>query len=280
MKRKFVKTVSALCMLAVIMGCSVDNKGENSVKGVNAGEKPSLTAVQDTAVTPTAAPTEVVEPETCCETVSVIGVADESNPENWFAINEIEDDLFKRIYGKSFKANCTVPREDLRYLTVAHYTGNGDEVKKGELICHRLIADDMIDIFHNLYAAKYPIERLELVDNYDADDRKSMTANNTSCFNFRVVAGSKNLSNHALGLAIDINPLYNPYVKKQKDGSLYVSPKNGTPYAKRSGNFKYKIDENDLAYKEFIKHGFTWGGHWKTMQDYQHFEKKIPGLKY
>lgn len=190
-----------------------------------------------------------------------------------FTIAEIDDDLFERIKGKSYKSNCTVPRSELRYLEVLHYTPSG-EVKVGELICNKSIAEDLVDIFRNLYDAKYPIERMVLIDEYDADDTESMRANNTSCFNFRKVAGQKNLSKHAYGKAIDINPLYNPYVKARKDGSLYVSPENGKAYADRSKDFPMKIDKEDLCYKEFIKHGFKWGGDWKTLKDYQHFQKE------
>lgn len=184
-----------------------------------------------------------------------------------FEIREIDDEIFDRIKGKSYKDNCNVPLDQLRYLTIAHYDGEGN-VKQGELICNAMIAEDLLEIFQNLYAAEYPIERMELIDEYEADDRKSMQANNTSCFNFRKVAGSTKLSKHATGLAIDINPLYNPYVKGN-----YVSPEEGKPYADRSKEFEYKIDTDDLCYKEFIAHGFTWGGAWNSLKDYQHFEK-------
>lgn len=274
MKKRIIQVVSALCVVAVVMGCSLENRGENSSKRSVSNDSGSTINVKEEATPDTL--DSVVEEVVVAETTPV---AADSGYDSWFEIKDIDDDLFNRIYGVSFKKDCTVPREDLRYLTVAHYTLDG-EVKKGELICNKLIADDLMDIFKNLFNARYPIERMELVDNYDADDRKSMTANNTSCFNFRVVAGSTNLSNHARGLAIDINPLYNPYVKKQKDGSLYVSPKNGRKYADRKADYPYKIDENDLLYKEFIKHGFIWGGHWQSLKDYQHFEKKFPGLKY
>ncbi len=101
-----------------------------------------------------------------------------------------------------------------------------------------------------------------------------MEDNNTSCFNYRVVDGTTNLSKHALGCAIDINPVYNPYVGFNKGGSgeTYISPKGSEVYADRSQNFPYKIDENDLCYKLFIKHGFTWGGNWNSCKDYQHFQ--------
>ena len=102
-----------------------------------------------------------------------------------------------------------------------------------------------------------------------------MTANNTSCFNFRLVEGTTSLSKHALGLAIDINPFLNPYVST-KNGQPYVSPPGSEYYADRSNVFPCKIDENDLCYKLFTAHGFTWGGHWKTMKDYQHFQKSLP----
>ena len=101
-----------------------------------------------------------------------------------------------------------------------------------------------------------------------------MLHNNTSCFNYRRVAGSKTLSYHSQGKAIDINPLYNPCVKRLHNGSTSVSPKTGRAYSNRSKTFKYKIDHNDLVYKLFKKHGFTWGGDWKSLKDYQHFEKK------
>lgn len=189
-----------------------------------------------------------------------------------FSSIPIPDHVFTRMKGKSFKTGCTVSRESLRYVKVLHWDGNGS-VRLGEIVCHRSIADDIVEIFRNLYSAGYPIERMVLIDNYGADDKLSMAANNTSCFNFRHVAGTKVTSNHSYGKAIDINPLYNPFVKT-RNGKTSVSPKEGKAYADRTRNFKYKIDKDDLCYREFKKHGFTWGGSWKHSKDYQHFEKK------
>ena len=143
----------------------------------------------------------------------------------------------------------------------------------GELVCNKAVAADFIDIFRTLYDARYPIERMVLIDNYNAQDDPSMEANNSSCFNFRFIAGTTTLSNHSMGMAIDINPLYNPYVKQRTNGTLYVSPESGRPYADRNRQFDYKIDHNDLCYKLFKQHGFTWGGDWTSLKDYQHFEK-------
>ena len=131
----------------------------------------------------------------------------------------------------------------------------------------------MISIFRVLYKKKYPIEKLRLVDEYNADDEESMEDNNSSCFNFRYISGTTKVSNHGLGLAIDINPLYNPYVKNN-GGKFHVEPATAGDYVDRNKNFLYKIDHNDLCYKQFKKHGFTWGGDWSSVKDYQHFEKK------
>lgn len=189
-----------------------------------------------------------------------------------FTIDTISDAVFQRMQGKSYKENCTVPRSELRYLRLSYYTADG-QTKVGELICNKLIASDLKEIFQELYKHHYPIERMQLIDDYDADDERSMQANNTSCFNFRAIAGTKKLSKHSLGMAIDINPLYNPCVKVNKDGSTSIQPKTGRRYANRQRQWPYKIDKNDLCYRLFVSHGFQWGGSWRSVKDYQHFER-------
>lgn len=173
-------------------------------------------------------------------------------------------------------ANLGISYEDLCYMQVLHYDFNG-EIQIGELICNRKIADDFIEIFHELYINEYQIEKIRLVDEYGGDDTASMLDNNTSCFNYRVVDGTSSLSKHAIGCAIDINPFYNPYVVFNKNGSgeTYISPEGSEIYADRSQSFPYKIDENDLCYKLFKEHGFVWGGDWNSCKDYQHFQKVV-----
>ncbi len=169
-----------------------------------------------------------------------------------------------------------VTYDDLRFLSVLYYDFNG-EVQTGELICNKGIADDLMEIFHELYRNEYRIEKIRLVDEYQADDTASITDNNTSCFNYRVVDGTTSLSKHALGCAIDINPFYNPYVVFNKNGSgeTYISPPGSEIYVDRTKDFPYKIDESDLCYKLFTDHGFTWGGNWNSCKDYQHFQKVL-----
>ncbi len=190
-----------------------------------------------------------------------------------FTSSEITDVIKERITGLSYAEGCTVPYEDLRYLQLSYVDFNG-QTQLGEMICNKAIAGDLLDIFSELFHNGYQIDKIRLIDEYGADDDLSCDDDNTSCFNYRVVAGSTNLSKHALGLAVDINPFYNPYVT-YPDGKIRISPKGSEAYADRSSDFPHKIDENDLAYKLFTSHGFTWGGHWKTLKDYQHFQKVI-----
>lgn len=205
------------------------------------------------------------------ETVSASDV-ENFGLERCFATEKLNDVTFAQMKGKSYKANCTVPRSQLRYVKVLHYNAKGD-ITLGEIVCNQAIANDLVNIFRELFKAKYVIGRMVLIDNYDADDELSMANNNSSCFNFRYATGSKTLSKHSSGMAIDINPLYNPYVKKRKSGTIHIEPSNGKPYANRTKDFPHKISHDDLAYKLFKKYGFRWGGDWHSVKDYQHFEK-------
>ncbi len=194
-------------------------------------------------------------------------------PDENFYATEIDDVIFARIKGKSYKDDCVVPTSDLRYLHVLHVGFDG-ETHEGEMICNKAIAADLLDIFQKLYEAKYQIEKIRLVDEYNADDELSMRDNNSSCFNFRFISHTTKVSKHGLGLAVDINTLYNPYVKIV-DGKVNIEPATAGDYVYRTKDFPHKIDENDLCCKLFKQHGFEWGGDWKSVKDYQHFEKDI-----
>lgn len=193
-----------------------------------------------------------------------------------FSIHEISDDLFERMKsGHTYKENCIVPREDLRYLLVLHKDKDGN-IHQGEMVVHKLIAEDVLEIFEKLYDAEYPIERMVLPDNYMADDETMMRDNNSSCFIFRFISHTNKISKHGLGMAVDINTLYNPYHKTvtHEDGTIeeVIEPATGKTYLNRKMNFDYKIDRDDLCYKLFTEKGFEWGGDWTDRKDYQHFE--------
>ncbi len=194
-----------------------------------------------------------------------------------FYYEPVSDSLRRYITGFSYpsqaeEAQPEITVEELRYVHILHYDFDGKPAE-GELICNRDIAQDLTEIFYELYRNEYRLERVLLIDEYDGDDDASMADNNTSCFNYRVVEGTDTLSRHAFGLAVDVNPFYNPYVT-YNNRSRSIFPPEAEEYADRSAEFPYKIDENDLCYKLFTEHGFIWGGNWNNSKDYQHFEKK------
>lgn len=193
--------------------------------------------------------------------------------EAFFTVQPIPDTIFALMQGKSYKASCPVRRSELRYVRCLHRNLEGQTLV-GELVVNRAIAADVAAIFRQLYDLRYPIERMRLVDYYDADDLRSMQANNTSAFNFRRVAHTRNLSKHALGMAVDINPLYNPHCKRLPSGRTVTEPPQGLPYSHRSRSFPYKIEEGDACHRLFVRHGFIWGGSWRKSKDYQHFERR------
>ena len=190
--------------------------------------------------------------------------------ESGFSVSEIDEATFARMKGKSYKDNCPIPLDDLRYVRVLHKDIKG-ETHEGELVCSKYIASDVLEIFRALFEAGYPVERVRLVDEYDADDETSMRDNNSSCFNFRFISHTTKISKHGLGLAVDINTLYNPYIKETNDTRI-LEPATAEPYIDRTKDFPYKIEKGDLCYRLFTERGFEWGGEWKTVKDYQHFE--------
>ena len=187
-----------------------------------------------------------------------------------FYIAKIDEKIFARINGKSYKKDCPLPLSELRYLHVLHRDLSG-KTSEGELICNVRIAEPLTNIFRKLFTENYPIEKIRLIDEYDADDELSMRDNNSSCFNFRYVSFTKRISLHGYGMAVDINPLYNPYIK-EVDGKKIIAPDNSADFEDRTKDFPYKITADDLCCKLFAEHGFKWGGRDLPDElDYQHF---------
>lgn len=199
--------------------------------------------------------------------LSVIGMAAQV-----FSVQPIPDSVFQRMQGRSWPEGCTVRRADLRYLRLSHVDADKKE-HVGEMVCNKAIANDLLEIFRELYRQKYPIQHIRLIDDYEADDERAMRDNNTSSFCYRKISGSTKLSKHAMGMAVDINTLYNPYVRTGKDGRRIVEPATAVKYVDRRKSFLYKIVKGDLLYRLFLQHGFKWGGSWRTVKDWQHFEK-------
>lgn len=199
-------------------------------------------------------------------------IASSKVPAEGFSVSEIPDAVFHRMEGKSYPKGCPIKRSELRYLRLMYVDGKG-KVKQGEMVCNKAIAQDVLEIFEELYKHRYPIERIQLIDDFGADDERSMRANNSSSFCYRVVKGSKKLSAHARGMAVDINTLYNPCVRHSRSGKVVVQPSTAMKYTNRKASLPYKIERGDLAWRLFTSHGFKWGGTWRSVKDYQHFEK-------
>ena len=189
-----------------------------------------------------------------------------------FAAEPIPDGVWARMQGKTYKENPYIGRDDLRHVRALHWDYD-NQMHVGEMIVNKQIAECVARILRQLFDAKYPIQRMLLPDVYDADDETQMRDNNSSCFCYRTIAGSTNLSKHARGLAVDINPLYNPCRRRTKNGRWRVEPATAVPYCDRTKTFRGKIDRQDLCYRLFTARGFTWGGNWRTLKDWQHFEK-------
>ena len=178
-------------------------------------------------------------------------------------INDISNSDLLNYYCNQKVNNKT----ELTLLKLSYINMKG-ETKIGELVVDKNLSEEVVDIFEEIYNCKFPIEKMITIDYYNCNDDKSMEDNNTSAFNYRMVSGSRKLSDHSYGRAIDINPLLNPYIRKRD-----IQPKNGEKYVDRTQNEKGMIHQEDCVVKAFKSRGWQWGGDWKYSKDYQHFYK-------
>jgi hypothetical protein len=170
----------------------------------------------------------------------------------------------------SWRAGCPVPLEDLRLLSLDHWGFDGG-IHRGELVVHRDQVGQVLYVMRQLFDARFPIERMQLVDVYGGDDDRSMAANNTSAFNCRAVSGRPGVwSQHSYGWAVDINPVQNPYVR-----GTTVAPEAGRAFLDRSRVRPGMVVAGDTAegtvVRAFAGIGWGWGGDFRTFKDYQHF---------
>ena len=180
-------------------------------------------------------------------------------------IERLDANTKDAMTGVSWHRGCPVPLRELRVLHLSIW-GFDREAHRGELVVHRRRADDLVHVFRRIYRARFAIRRMRPVDRYDADDQRSMRADNTSAFNCRFVAGTTRWSQHAYGRALDLNPVENPYVSGD-----HVSPPAGRRYADRSLDRRGMVHRGDVVWRAFRRIGWGWGGSWSGAQDYQHF---------
>lgn len=165
------------------------------------------------------------------------------------------------------KSGMTAPENIIKnqvLLTVLYYSFD-NKIHQGQIVIHKELTEDIKIIFSLALKEKFPFGSVIPISKFEWNDGKSMKANNTSGFNFRNAAGSNVLSKHAFGRAVDINPFLNPYIKNNISlpwGSQYIPDKPGT------------LTQKSPLVKAFLKLGWIWGGNWKTLKDYQHFQKQ------
>ncbi len=168
--------------------------------------------------------------------------------------------------GVTWRRGCPVPLEDLRHVTIAYWTFDG-EVRQGALVVNADVVDATTQAFRRLFEIRFPIRRMEPIEAYGGDDFASIEADNTSAFNCRNATGSTKWSMHAYGRAIDVNPLENPYVY----GSGKTSHPGSVTYLDRANVRPGMVVEGSAAVAAFDAAGWGWGGRWTSPVDHQHF---------
>lgn len=312
-KKKIITMVAALAAILVMVGSLSKLAGGDSMSlseyaALNASARPSESpgpgepAVSTAPQSPSPAkspgpqspaPTASPVPASALTGASLNGnsqLKDRTTYKEGFYYEPLSDSLRRYITGISYPAGSAQPSdpaaqgqentalaalEDLRYVHVWHYDFSGKPAE-GELICNVYIAQDLAEIFYELYRNEYQLEKVLLADEYDGDAEAAREDNNSFCFYYVPDEADSICSKHAAGLALDINPRYNPRIVYEKDGSQTVTPPSAADYADRTDSFPYKIDEDDLCCRLFVRHGFTWGGNRNDGKAYQHFQKALP----
>lgn len=262
MKKRILIIIIALFMVISLISCV-----SSTTPTITDAPSPTLsispTAIETPTPTVTKAPTPTItKAPTPTITIKPFEII--------FTKSAIPDNIYKMMLGKTIHTDSIMKIENLSYITLTFY-GYDDKLHIGHIIMDKSLADEVIEIFRILLNAKFPIEKIILPDAYGGNDELSMRDNNTSGFNDRPIKNSGGaLSYHQLGRAIDINPLYNPYINL-KTGD--IQPSTAGAYLDRTKDLKGMIKPNDVCVKAFKDKGWEWGGDWTTVKDYQHFEK-------
>ncbi len=171
--------------------------------------------------------------------------------------------------GESWRPGCPVGPSQLRTVTVS-YVGFDGRAHTGRIVVNARVTDDVATVFRRLYAARFPIRRMEPVAAFGGSDDRSMAADNTSGFNCRyaVAPGPKRWSVHAYGEAIDVNTVENPYLEGGQ-----VLPPAGRAYIDRSRYRRGMAVAGGVLVRAFASVGWLWGGRWTASPDWQHFSK-------
>jgi hypothetical protein len=236
-----VMLLTSLAAALMATGCA----GRGSTPATNATPQstPAATAPSPTASTPSAPPVAAFRSSAAT----------------------LSSSMRARMTGVSWHPGCPVSLDQLRLLRVS-YWGLDGAARQGELVVNKSAAPALSRAFGQLFAARFPIRQMRVVDDFGGDDERSMLADNTSAFNCRQVPGSTAWSQHAYGLAVDVNPFENPEVRGDA-----VDPPAAAAWADRTRTSPAMISHGDSAWRAFDEIGWPWGGDWRSLKDYQHF---------
>lgn len=185
-----------------------------------------------------------------------------SGPDYEATIDPIPDDVLAR---SSWTEECPVTVDDLRYLTMSHHGFDGN-LHTGEMIVNAEYAEGIVEVFGKLFDAGFPIEQMRVIAAEEIDAHPTGDGNDTTSFVCRPAVGSTNWSYHAYGLAIDVNPFHNPYLR----GDLVI-PELASAYTDREDVRPGMIFSGDVVVEAFADIGWTWGGDWASLKDWMHF---------
>lgn len=241
--------VAAIIVTAVSVGIHLHNKSRLAAEeALYSAQQPDFTPIPTSTPLPT------------------------NEPRRGYA-QSVPKEIQALMNGGSMRSGSSTTFKDLMYLKIPHFDFNSN-VAEGELIVHKSIANEVLDIFSELFVIGYPIERMELIDKYNADEFASKDANNTTAF---YTANSDTPKSHSLGMAIDINPQINPHVEnngtsKHANTAEYLS-RNNDLWSSEIARCAY-IGPDTEVFNIFVnKYGWEWGGTWQNNRRYHHFEK-------
>lgn len=171
----------------------------------------------------------------------------------------------KVVARSTWAAGCPVGRRELSWVRLVFHGFDGER-HTGELLVHRSVARDVVRVFDDLYDARFPIEEMRITTKPEQSAPPTGDGNNTGAFNCRTARGTSTYSEHAYGLAVDVNPFQNPYLK----GDL-VLPELAGAYRDRSWKRPGMIRPGGPVVRAFARIGWDWGGAWRSLKDLQHF---------
>jgi D-alanyl-D-alanine carboxypeptidase len=177
-------------------------------------------------------------------------------------VQPVPDEVLRR---STWRAGCPVRVDQLRYLTMSFWGFDGRH-HTGEMIVNARVAADVVSVFGTLHAARFPLEEMRVVNAAELDAPPTGDSNNTTAFVCRPARGQTRWSAHAYGLAVDVNPFCNPYLRRD-----LVLPELASAYLDRGWVRPGMIRSGHAVVRAFAAIGWTWGGTWSSPRDQMHF---------